>query len=339
MNLNSRSNGFRRRRVSAKLCDVSGGQDTHAPSGASDAVRARPSVFDLPTAPPTLPTAEPAPPRTFDRHAEATSHARVAAATPGRPTYRSDSDRARSVYRRANPWYRRLARGVTAVCLLVIVGGALYVGARELQDYLSRDRLPGVGAELPDIRTSTFLVTSDEPAIDGTLVIDEVTQAFQFTGSADGPQAGLTLVSDGGSVSVTRDQLSWSTPAPDDPTVAGIREIIPFLVSVDGADDLISNRLRPFVELERQETEGVGPNAIERYEMLVDTEGFSEENPLLWTAFGQQAIPSIDRSDAVPITMWLDQEDVMVRLRAATTGWSWERVEYSDQAFEPPAAP
>jgi hypothetical protein len=319
---------------------MSGGPDIDAPSGASDAVRARPSVFDLPAAPPTLPVAEPAPPRTFDRHAEATSHARANVAAPNRPTYRSDSDRARSVYRRANPWYRRLARGVTALCLVVIVGGALYVGARELQDYLSRDRLPGIGAELPEIRTSTFLVSSSDPAVDGTITIDEVTQAFQFTGSVGGPQAGLTLVSgaDGG-VLATRDGVSWVAPAPDDPAVSGIRTIVPYLLGVDGADDLISNRMRPFVELERQETEGVGPSSIERYEMLVDTEGFSEGNPLLWTAFGQQTIPSIDRGDAVPITMWLDQENVMVRLRAATADWSWERVEYSDQAFEPTTTP
>ncbi len=319
---------------------MSGGPDIDAPSGASDAVRARPSVFDLPVAPPTLPAAEPAPPRTFDRHAEATSHARTDAAAPNRPNYRSDSDRARSVYRRANPWYRRLARGVTALCLVVIVGGALYVGARELQDYLSRDRLPSVGAELPEIRTSTFLVTSGAPAVDGMITIDEVTQVFRFTGSVGGPQAGLTLVSSAdGVVLASRDGVTLDATAPDDPAVSDIRTIVPYLLAVDGADDLLSNRLRPFVELERQETEGVGPGSIERYEMLVDTEGFSDGNPLLWTAFGQQTIPSIDRGDAVPITMWLDQDNVVVRLRAATADWSWERVEYSDQAFEPTATP
>ncbi len=321
---------------------MSGGPDIDASSGAPDAVRARPSVFDLTVAPPTLPASEPAPPRAFDRNAEATPNSRVSSRVPHRPVYRSDSERARSVYRRANPWYRRLARGVTALSLVVIVGGAMYFGARELQDYLSRDRLPGIGAELPVIRSSTFLVTSGgpSPAVDGTITIDEVTQAFQFTGSTGGPQAGLTIASvDGGDVLVTRDGAAWSTPAPDDPAVSSVRTIIPYLAAVDGADDVLSNRLRPFVDLERQETEGVGPNAVERYEMFVDTVGFSDSNPLLWTSFGQQTIPSVDRAEAVPVTMWLDQDDVMVRLRAATAGWTWERLEYSDQAFEPATGP
>ena len=94
---------------------------------------------------------------------------------PGAATwYRSDEDRAKSVYRRANPWYRRLARGIIGLGFLSAAAVGLYFGARAVQDYLERDRLPASGADVPDIRATSFLISSTAPApsVDGTLTID-----------------------------------------------------------------------------------------------------------------------------------------------------------------------
>ena len=85
--------------------------------------------------------------------------------TPGADTwYRSDHERTKSVRRRANPWYRRLGRGLVALTLLGLLGFGLYLGAREVQDYLERDRLPSAGAEVPTIRATSFQITSSAPA-------------------------------------------------------------------------------------------------------------------------------------------------------------------------------
>lgn len=325
---------------------MSSGPDIDAPNGAGVG-QSRPSVFDLPTpspptdpTPPTLPVTSTRQPE-FDRDAEPTPYGRASTPQPSPTFYRTEQDRAKSVYRRANPWYRRLGRGVVALCVLVVIGGALYLGARAFQDYLSRDRLPSAGAELPEIRSSTFIVTSEAPApaVEGTIRIDASTRAFEFTGDATGPQAGITIVSpDGVDVQLTDDGVTWRPADPGDALVDDLLAIVPYLTDVDGSDDLLGNRLRPYVDLTDQATEGVGSSAIERYEMTVDTEGFSENNPLLWTGFQQQAIPGIDADDAVPLTMWLDDDNVLVRLRALSANWAWERIEYSDQPFAPPAA-
>jgi hypothetical protein len=310
---------------------MSGVPETGVPRGASERVPSRPSVFDTPGPAPVLPPT--APSSTFQRQAEPTA---VRPSVPA-PTifYRSDQDRARSVYRRANPWYRRLARGAVALCLVIVVGGGLYFGARALQDYLGRDRLPSPGAEIPEIASATFVVTSAAPApvLDGSFEIDVTTGAYRYEGNPDGAQSGLVVASlDGAAAAVSTDGGdTWRAAGVNDPEVAGVQAAIPYLLAIESSDDLLGNRVRDFVTLVDQTTEGIGAAALDRYEMRFDTQAFSEANPLLWASFEQDAVPGIASSADVPITMWLDQDDVVVRLRDSSSNWSWERTSYSAQ--------
>jgi hypothetical protein len=315
---------------------MSGVNETGVPRGASERVTARTSVFDVPGPPPVLPPATPSAP-TFQRQAEPTPMARPSVPTPT-VFYRTDQDRARSVYRRANPWYRRLARGAAATALVAVVGGGLYLGARALQDYLGRDRLPAAGTTTPEIRHSSFVLVAGDPVtLEGTIDLDAVSKGFRFVGEPGGPQEGLQFASvDGSTVVMSLDDGgTWSAPAAaDQATVEQIVGAIPYLVGVEGPDDLLGNRMRDFVELVEQTTEGLGSSALVRYEMHVDTLAFATANPLSWVSFGQEAIPGVDEADDVPVTMWLDDSDVVVRLRDGDGEWSWQRLSYSDAPFE-----
>lgn len=319
---------------------MSGAQETDVARGAPERPTPQPprtSVFDVPGPTPTLPPADATASPAFQRQAEPTPMARPAAPNPT-VFYRSDQERAKSVYRRANPWYRRLARGVVAACMVVVLGGALYFGARALQDYLGRDRLPEVGAEVPDFRTSTFSLTSTAPApaLEGELSVDAVSGAFLFRGLAGESTDIVDVASvDGVAVAISRDNgATWSASSPDDPAVAEVLAALPYLTEVESADDLLANRVRNFVSLTDEATEGLGDEALERYEMEFDTAAFAVDNPLLWASFQQDAVPAVAESDDVPITMWIDNENVLVRLRDGSSNWSWQRTAYNNAPLD-----
>lgn len=255
---------------------------------------------------------------------------------PGASTwYRSDEDRARSVYRRANPWYRRLARGIIGLGFLAAAGIGLYFGARLVQDYLERDRLPSAGAEVPEIRSSAFIVTSSAPApeLDGTLTIDTETGAFEFVGRAAGPQSGVQVVSpDGVAVFVRQGATPWRSASAADSLPTDVSTAVSYLRDDDNADDILTNRLRRgFVDLVDREDEGEGDARLRRYRMTFDTQRFADQFPLQWQEYQNDAIPGIAASSSVPVTIWLDNDDVLVRVNDEQTNWAWERLSYSDQ--------
>jgi hypothetical protein len=258
--------------------------------------------------------------------------------------YRTDQQRYKSVYRRANPWYRRLARAVLGLVMLVGLAGLLYLGAQEVQDYLNRDKLPKPGQTAPEFASTSFLVTSSSPAPElvGTITFDTASHAFEFVGGdlgggVPGPQSGLEVVSpDGSRVYVRESGGDWRQPAEGDDDVAAIMRAVPYLLGVDEADDILENRLRKgYVDLVDEATEGVDPDARERYEMVLDTDDYSADYPLQWQDFEQTVIPGVDEADALPVTMWLDDDHVVVRLRDDQTHWAWERLTYSDERFVP----
>jgi hypothetical protein len=41
------------------------------------------------------------------------------------------------------------------------------------------------------------------------------------------------------------------------------------------------------------------------------------------------------QGDAVPVTMWVDDDHVVVRLSDDETHWAWERLTYSNEGFKP----
>ena len=142
------------------------------------------------TSTPTLPSVEARPP------APMVSHTPVVGASTW---YRTDQQRYKSVYRRANPWYRRVGRAIVGLVLIAVLAGLLYFGAQQVQDYLNRDKLPKPGQDAPQFASTSFLVSSTSPAPDlqGTITVDTASRAFEFVGSSgqDAPQSGLILLS------------------------------------------------------------------------------------------------------------------------------------------------
>ena len=306
---------------------MSGGSDTQAPATPGDPF--------APPGSPNLPAGEAtaSPPMLEPTHAPTPTNQN------GRPvgTYRSESTRARSVYRRANPWYRRLARGLVGLCFLVAGGAALYFGARELQDYLNRDRLPEAGVDIPAYQTTTFQIsaTAPSPAIDGTLEIDVTTGAFRFTGSV-GDQPVTQVVSLDGTRVFTPTGDTWQEVAGDDPLASSLTNAIPYLVGVDTADDILVNRMRNgYVELVDKTTEGTGDDARDRYEMRFDYAAYNADQPLQWQAFQQEVVPGITDLPEASLTIWLDRDGMLVRMLDPQTNWSWERVSHTDQGLDP----
>jgi hypothetical protein len=259
---------------------------------------------------------------------------------PGAATwYRTDEERAKSVYRRANPWYRRLARGVVGLAFLGIAVVGVYAGARAIQSFLERDRLPAQAADVPEIRATSFIVTSQAPAptVDGTLTLDTTTTAFEFVGRATGPQEGLQVVSpDGTTVYVRRGAAPWRAATDGDTEADAVQTAVAYLAGADNADAILTNRLRRgFVDLLAQVDEGTGDDRLTRYEMTFDTERFARDFPLQWQEFRSGAIPGAEPTSAALVTIWLDVDDVLIRVDDPQTNWRWERLTFSDQPFRP----
>ena len=305
-----------------------------APDGGTvvDSAVAAPSSTARATASPSLPQGAPAEPQT----AETTS----TQPTPGADTwYRSDHERTKSVRRRANPWYRRLGRGLVALSLLGVLSIGLYLGAREIQDYLERDRLPSAGAEVPEIRATSFQVRSSSPApnVDGTMTIDTASQAFEFVGRNGGPQSSVQAVGAGtSSVYIRVSDGEWQLAGSGDVLASDLTTVVRYLSNDDTADAILTNRLRRgYVDLVEQATEGLGDNELTRYELELDTEGFDTQFPLQWREFQGGAIPGVRKTSTLPVIIWLDTDKVLVRVRDEQTNWSWERLTYAETSFEP----
>jgi hypothetical protein len=281
---------------------------------------------------PTLPNAEARAPVPM------VSHTPVVGASTW---YRTDQQRYKSVYRRANPWYRRLGRAVVGLTVIVVLAGLLYFGAQQVQDYLNRDKLPKPGQEAAQFASTSFLVTSSSPApeLNGTITVDTASHAFEFVGSGDPdtPQSGLQIVSpDGTRVYVRQDNGTWHEAADGDDNVAAIMRSMPYLLGVNDADDILENKLRKnYVDLIDEATEGVAPDALEHYEMAFDTAAYSSDYPLQWQDFEDRVIPGAVPGDAVPVSMWIDEDHVVMRLRDDETHWAWERLAYSNEPFTP----
>ncbi len=265
--------------------------------------------------------------------------------TPGADTwYRSDHARTKSVRRRANPWYRRLGRGLVALTVLAALGLGLYLGARAVQDYVERQRLPSAGAEVPTIQATSFQVRSSSPApqVDGTLTVDTTSRSFEFVGRNGGPQTGAQAVrTESGPVYIRLSDGDWRLAQPSDALAQDLNTAVQYLSNDDTADAILTNRLRRgYVDLGEQATEGLGDNELTRYELEIDTEGFSTRYPLQWQEYQAKAIPGVRKTPMLPVIIWLDTDNVLVRVRDEQTNWSWERLTYADTPFVPedPAA-
>jgi hypothetical protein len=258
-------------------------------------------------------------------------------ATPAASVYRSPDDRNRSVYRRANPWYRRMSRGAIALSILGGLAVAIYFGAREAQDYLDRDRLPSPGAETPDIRQSTFVVRSTvgEAPLQGTLTVDFDSGAYEFVGAPGSPNAADNITSpDGEQVFAQTGSDTWQPVDPAAPVITSIDRVIALVSNNDNADAILTNRLRRgYVDLIREIDEGEGDDLRTRYDLELQLAAFADDFPLQWQDFGRDAIPGIAEDSRHAVTIWVDPDDVLVGVDDPATGWAWERVDYSSSSF------
>lgn len=263
-----------------------------------------------------------------------------AAAGAGREVpYRTDRDRRRSVNRLANPWYRRLARGLIGMAFLAAGAFALYFGAQFVRDFLDRDQLPEEAAEVPTVRSTTIEIRSTTPApvLDGTLVLDTVTGSFEFVGRGTGSQAGMQVVSpDGVTTYVRRDATAWQEAPAGDRLAADVLLAVEYLRDDDSADDILTRPLRRnYVDLIERTEIGEGDDVVYEYEMRFDTAAFQENFPLEYADFEDRAIPGVAQVRGLLITITVDGDQVLVRVDDANTNWSWQRLSYSDQAFVP----
>jgi hypothetical protein len=257
--------------------------------------------------------------------------------------YRNPDERNRSVYRRANPWYRRLARGLIALCFISALGLGIYIGARVIQDYVNRDQLPPAGPDVPTIRTTTILVASTSSALElqGTLSFDTESGAFEFVGLAGSPNAQDRLTSpDGDQIYIVNPNATWNIATGEEPIVATVEHAIAVLSDNTTADAILTNRLRRgYVELVDETEEGPESDQLTRYDVALDLTGFADSFPLQWTEFQADAIPGATESRRHDTSFWLDDASILVRVQDTETGWNWERLTYSDDeyvAFRPP---
>ncbi|MDW3213777.1 MAG: hypothetical protein R8G01_07270 [Ilumatobacteraceae bacterium] len=309
------------------------GQDDHS----GDDLTSPPSD-DTPIAPPPTEPAGPVLPRS-EVTAPPSMMATVATPTRGGDTwYRSDQDRFRSVHRRANPWYRRLARGVIGLAFLAAAGIGLFFAARLVQDFLDRDRLPAQGVDLPEIRSTSFELRSTAPApqLDGTLTLDAATKAFEFIGRGTGSQAGIQVVSpDGATVYMRVGAGNWERPVGGEQIVTDVTTAVAYLADDDSADDILTSQLRRgYVDL-LDRTEIGTDDEVRQYELRLDTRSFEDDFPLQYSQFEQRAIPGVQSVRGLLVTITLDDDDVLVGVDDAGTNWSWQRLAYSDQPFAP----
>ena len=149
---------------------------------------------------------------------------------------------------------------------------------------------------------------------------------------------GVHVVSTDGTDALVETGGGWRAASGSDPFVSQLTAAIPYLVAADTADDILVNRMRNgFVDLLDQTTEGVGDDALDRFEIAIDATAYNGSQPLQWTSFQRDVVPGAPDDGEVRLTFWLDQSDVLVRLRHPASNWSWERVSYTDQPIELPA--
>ena len=250
--------------------------------------------------------------------------------------YRSDEERNRSVYRRANPWYRQLARGVVALTLIGAIGVGAFFGVQLAQDWFDRTQLPAPGAEIPAFRTTTFQIRSSSPApeLEGTLTIDTQTRAFEFVGGPTGAQSGRQVVSADGGVAYARTgNGSWLRIADSDPLDRDIRRAVAYLSDDNTADAILTNRLRRgYIDLIDEVDEGEGSGALTRYDMRLNTRALALDFPLQWQDFQATAIPGVGESAGLAVSIRVDTENVLMSVTDDETGWRWQRLNYFDRA-------
>ena len=306
--------------------------DADVGSVMAGAAAATSSVSSRPASPLSLPEAPPkAPPEMA-----------LAPAPPARGAetwYRTDQDRYKSVHRLANPWYRRLARGLIGLSFLAAAGVGLFFGARAVQDYLDRDTLPGVGADTPVFRSTSFEIRSTAPApiLDGTLTLDTQTGAFEYIGRGSGAQSGIQVVSeDGTDIFIRRGSGAFAPPGAADQVANDARTAAAYLIDDTSADALLTDRLRRnFVDLDDRTEIGEGDDQVTRYEVRIDTASFDRDFPLQYREFRDRAIPGVQEVRALPVAFTVDAQNVLVGVEDSATNWSWQRLDYSDRPFEP----
>ena len=175
------------------------------------------------------------------------------------------------------------------------------------------------------------------PVVDGTITLDAATGAFEFVGRASGPQGGWQVVSPDGSTRYIRSGGGDWLPAGDEQEIVEqVTRAVRYLANDTTSDAVLTNRLRRgYVELVERSTEGADDNELTRYELEIDTKEFASDFPLQWGDYRDEAIPGVGQLRTLPMTIWLDDQHVLVRVDDGVHHWAWQRLTYSDQPFTP----
>ena len=191
-----------------------------------------------------------------------------------------------------------------------------------------------------------MLITSGtgQVPLEGTLTFDTNSGSYEFVGLAGSPNATDNLTSpDGDEVFAQNADGFWEPVDSSEPVVQSIDSAIAYLSDDSTADAILTNRLRRgYIDLINQVDEGDDDDEDRRtrYELSLDLAAFAEAFPLQWRDYRETAIPGSDDVNNHVVTLWLDDEEVLVGVDDASSGWSWQRLTYSSSPFEatmPPA--
>lgn len=274
----------------------------------------------------------------------------------GRPaTERSNEERIKRIKRKADPWYRRVIRiGIQLGLLVAIIGGVAFV-VRAVVESETKIELPPPGGGDGVIRSTTITLTlgpptdsapgvpPSGPGVAGTVIVDPATGAFEFSGSADGPQRGLDIAGRLGIATFVRSTSTggeWRVVIPggvDDASASAVERSVRAVADAASVDEILTDTVRGrYVTLLAAETiddERLGRS--ERFDLEIDTERFADEFPLRWHAFETGAVPGAPATSALPVSVRLSDDRILLEVVADSVGWSWRRLSWSADPFVP----
>jgi hypothetical protein len=245
--------------------------------------------------------------------------------------YRSEHERETIVRRRADPWWRRILRGVVLLVILGTLAVAGYFAIDAAIDYVNRDRLPSPGVDSADVESASYRVQLDASGLAGDVTVDHASGAYRFVGAEGTDLAGIEVVGNGtGQQAVRRAGGEWQ-PGWSDPRAGALAELTVYLAVIDTDDVLTTTWRDGYVGIvdREQDVAVAGVEDTTMYRMEFETARYATEHPFQWNEWVATVAPLPEAPGTTLLTVWVDDDGVIRRLESAAGGIQWERVAYS----------
>ena len=189
-------------------------------------------------------------------------------------------------------------------------------------------------------------VSSSQGPLTGTVTIDPVSGAFEFSGEDGGLQDGITIAGRLDSALFIRSATTagaWLAPADPatDPLeaslVARVIEVARAVADAASIDEILTDPVRDryVTLLAAESSDDTLFGAATRYDLEIDTERFARDYPLRWRAFATGAVLGASDQAPLPISVELADDGLLVAVDAGSVGWAWRRVSSSTDPFVP----